>query len=392
MTSATTPRAGLHAVTRQIDATTDVLDALGDDGVAWLHEGASFATSGVAAVIQPEDAVGVLASIDHDDDSRLPGRGPLAFGALPFEPNAHGELVIPARIVGITADGRGWVTEVEPGPPGVASVADPPRHFTVSGRTSPGEWRDAVLDALTMIERGEVAKVVLARAVDVVADRPFDRHTVLRALRAQQPGCFIYAANGVVGASPELLVARYGTTVVSRPLAGTATLNDGEPERLRTSPKEQREHRIVVDAIVATLTPLCTRVDAAPTPEVDTFADVAHLATPIDGTLLAPAPDALALARALHPTPAVAGTPVDAALRAIARLEPDGRGRYAGPVGWVDARGDGEWAIALRGAAIDGPNAVLHSGVGIVAGSDPDAEWAETQAKLEPMLRALVRP
>ena len=122
------------------------------------------------------------------------------------------------------------------------------------------------------------------------------------------------------------------------------------------------------------------------------FGPVAHLATPIRGRLAAPAPSALELARRLHPTPAVGGTPRAAALDAIRALEGFDRGRYAGPVGWVDARGDGEWAIALRGAELDGARARLVAGAGIVAGSDPDAEWAETQAKLEPMLRALVRP
>jgi isochorismate synthase EntC len=203
----------------------------------------------------------------------------------------------------------------------------------------------------------------------------------------------VYAADGLVGASPELLVARHGSTVISRPLAGTTTvLDDGALERLSDSVKDGHEHRLVVRAIVDALAPWCDRLEVADAPEVDTFADVAHLATPVHGRLRAPAADAVSLVRALHPTPAVAGTPTVAALEAIARLEPDGRGRYAGPVGWVNGRGDGEWAVALRGAALDGRRAVLHAGAGIVAGSDPDAEWAETEAKLEPMLRALVRP
>ena len=173
---------------------------------------------------------------------------------------------------------------------------------------------------------------------------------------------------------------------------GTLVLGDESADTLRRSGKDAREHRVVVDAIVDALRPHCTTLDVADRPEVDTFAEVAHLATPLYGALRAPAPDALALARLLHPTPAVAGTPTDAALALIAALETSGRGCYAGPVGWVDARGDGEWAVALRGAALDGVHAVLHAGAGIVAGSNADAEWVETQAKLEPMLRALVRP
>jgi isochorismate synthase EntC len=166
----------------------------------------------------------------------------------------------------------------------------------------------------------------------------------------------------------------------------------GAADDLGRSEKDAWEHRLVVAAILDVLRSRCDEVDAPAEPEVDEFADVAHLATPIHGTLRSPAPDTLELVRALHPTPAVAGTPTRVALDSIDRLEPVDRGRYAGPVGWVDADGDGEWAVALRGAAIDGTRAVLHAGAGIVAGSDPDAEWEETGAKLDPMLRALIRP
>jgi menaquinone-specific isochorismate synthase len=387
-------RAGhrLRAVTREVPPPPDVLDALGADGVAWLHEGAAFATAGVAARVAPDDAVAFLASIEHDGDPRLPGPGPLAVGALPFDPDAAGELVVPSSVVGATADGRAWRTDIGPPRDGAAATRTEPSSFAVSAQTSRAEWASAVSRALEAIGRGELVKVVLARIVTVDAELPYDLRAVLARLRAQQPGCFVYCANGLVGASPELLVARHGTTVVARPMAGTAVLGDESADALRTSRKDGREHRVVVDAIVDALRPQCTRLDVADRPEVDTFAEVAHLATPLLGTLREPAPDALALARLLHPTPAVAGTPTDAALEAIAELEHAVRGSYAGPVGWVDARGDGEWAVALRGAAIAGRRAVLHSGAGIVAGSDADAEWVETQAKLEPMLRALVRP
>jgi isochorismate synthase len=196
----------------------------------------------------------------------------------------------------------------------------------------------------------------------------------------------------MIGASPELLVARSGSTVISRPLAGTAVLGDDTIEWLRHSSKDMLEHQLVVDAIRTVLSPWCAHLDAPSVPEIDRFADVAHLATPIYGTLRDPAPDALALVRALHPTPAVGGIPTVAALAAIARLEPQSRGSYAAPVGWVDARGDGEWAVALRGGRVVGTHALLHAGAGIVAGSDPDTEWAETEAKLLPMLTALVQP
>ena len=387
----TTTAAGLRAVTREVDGPADVLHELGPDGMAWLHDGAEFATSGVAARVSTREAVTFLASIEHDDDPGLPGAGPRAMGALPFDPDASATVLVPSRIVGRTADGRGWVTEVGPVDAVVPTRVTPPTSYTVRADSTRESWRAAVDDALAAIARGDLAKVVLSRTVTVVADQPLDRGDALRRLRAQQPGCFVFAADGMIGATPELLVARHGARVVARPMAGTAVAGV-DPSELGASEKQMWEHRLVVAAILDVLRPRCDRLDAPAQPEVDEFADVAHLATPIHGTLREPSPDALELARALHPTPAVAGTPTRAALAVITRLEARSRGRYAGPVGWVDGRGDGEWAVALRCAAVDGAEAVLHSGAGIVAGSEPDAEWAETEAKLDPMLRALVRP
>lgn len=398
MTTAPSPNPRLHAVTRAADIPDDLLDALGPDGFAWLHDGSGFVTSGVAARITPDDAAALLASVEHDDGLAasgdvVPGSGPIAVGALPFSHDPDAELVVPARVVGRARDGRGWITELEPGLRVPPPAAAPPDSFTVRELMSREHWHDAVTAALEAIGRGELEKVVLARGVEIEADRPFDRRTVLARLRSQQPGCFVYSGDAMVGASPELLVRRLGTTVESVPMAGTATASDAlAVDALRASAKDAREHRPVVEAIVATLAPLCEHLDAVPEPEVAVFATIAHLVTPIRGSLDTPAPDALTLALALHPTPAVGGAPRSAALETIARLEERPRGRYAGPVGWVDARGDGEWAVALRGATIEGARALLLAGAGIVAGSDPDAEWRETEAKLEPMVRALVRP
>jgi isochorismate synthase len=204
----------------------------------------------------------------------------------------------------------------------------------------------------------------------------------------------VYAAGDLVGASPELLVRRTGTVAESRPMAGTVASDAGEAAvaALAESVKDANEHQFVVDAIVDALQGRCRELDVAAVPEVARFSSVAHLVTPIRAVLADPAPTALELARLLHPTPAVGGTPRAAALDLITRLERRDRGRYAGPVGWVDAAGDGEWAVALRGGEVHGRTAVLRAGAGIVAGSDPASEWAETEAKLEPMLRALVRP
>jgi isochorismate synthase EntC len=177
-------------------------------------------------------------------------------------------------------------------------------------------------------------------------------------------------------------------------MAGTVARDAGDDAvaALAGSVKDAHEHQFVVDAIVDALDGRCESLEVARTPEIARFSSVAHLVTPIRAVLREPAPSALELARALHPTPAVGGTPYAESLALIAELELRDRGRYAGPVGWVDADGDGEFAVALRGGEIHGRTAVLRAGAGIVAGSDPEAEWAETEAKLDPMLRALVRP
>ncbi len=382
----------LHAVTREIEPGRDLLHEFDPTGFAWLHHQTRLITSGVAARVDADDIDATLATVAAVDPLELPGTGAVAVGALPFDPDARGELVIPARIIG-ELDGRAWITEIGPAPPNPDPAPGVPTRFAVVATRSRDQWRVAVEQALAAIARGDLEKVVLAREVLIEADTPFDTRDILRGLVAHQPGSFVYASDGFVGASPELLVRRAGAVVESRPVAGTTVADSDEALlALAASVKDTREHRYVVDGIVDALGDLCSDLSVESIPEVAVFGPVAHLATPICGQLRQPGPSALDLARLLHPTPAVGGTPRVAALNAIRALEGFDRGRYAGPVGWVDARGDGEWAIVLRGAELDGTRARLVAGAGIVAGSDPDAEWAETQAKLEPMLRALVRP
>ena len=391
MTTTPTP-ARLHAVTREVEPGGDVLDHFDPGGFAWLHHQTRLVTSGVAARLGPDDVDATLAAVAVDDRLELPGTGAIAVGALPFDPDARGELVVPARIVG-ELGGRAWITEIGPAPADPEIAHGPPTRFSVVAPRSRDDWRAAVEQALDAITRGDLEKVVLAREVLIEADTPFDACDIVRGLVAHQPGSFVYSSGGFVGASPELLVRRAGAIVESRPVAGTTVADSDEALlALAASVKDTREHRYVVDGIVDALSGLCSDLTVEAIPEVAVFGPVAHLATPIRGQLLAPAPSALDLARLLHPTPAVGGTPRAVALDAIRALEGFDRGRYAGPVGWVDSRGDGEWAIALRGAELDGTRARLVAGAGIVAGSDPESEWAETQAKLEPMLRALVRP
>ena len=382
----------LTAEVHELDRPGDVLEQFDPQGFAWLHDGTAIVAAGVAARVAVDDVAAVLRSVVVEGAVGVPGTGPLAVGALPFDPDAIGtELVIPALV--LTQRERTYLTRIAAVSPGTPPLT-PPTRFVVDAPRTPDEWRAMVEAALVHIAAHDVDKVVLAREVLVEGDTAFDITAIVRRLVSQQPGSFVYATEGFVGASPELLVRRTGDTVESRPMAGTAVA-DGDADTLRAlaeSVKDQREHGFVVEAIADALRPVCTDLDVGAVPDVAVFGHVAHLATRFRGQLRRPAPTALELARLLHPTPAVGGTPTARAVELVRQLERFDRGRYAGPVGWVDADGNGEWAIALRGAELDGARARLVAGAGIVAGSDPDAEWAETQAKLEPMLRALVRP
>jgi menaquinone-specific isochorismate synthase len=394
MTSVATPFPTLRAVTRPFDPPADLLEARAPDGFAWLHDHAGFVTSGVAARVDVDEVEVALAGVDVDDPLVWPGTGPLAVGALAFDGRRASSLVIPRVVVGRDAAGRGWVTEIgdEPARLRVPVAAEEPTRWQVDSRTDRRRWQTMVGAALHAIERGELDKVVLARAVHIEADVDFAVSGVLARLRERQPGCFVHSVDGLIGASPELLVRRVGTGVESRPLAGTVRAGNGASAALRGSTKDIHEHRLVVDGVVDALAPACVELAVPDEPSAVSFSSVVHLATLVRGSLREPALSALSLARQLHPTAAVAGSPCAAALDVIADLELEDRGRYAAPVGWVDGRGDGEWAVALRGAELEGRRAVLWAGAGIVAGSEPDAEWAETQAKLEPMLHTLVCP
>jgi len=399
----------------------DPLDLVGQAGFVWIGPAGALVGAGVAARIPVGTGAGrieraaeaVAALLGEVEADGAGGLGPAAVGSLPFHQAAPGELVVPALLLRTDRDGETWatVTTATPAdPPSAAGLLARLRAAAAGDRTWPAArrldttsaglagWRSAVTAALEAIAAGRLDKVVLARAAEVQADRPFPRAELLRRLRARSGGStFLYASDGFVGASPELLVRRRGRVAISRPMAGTVprgTTAAAEADglaRLTGSPKEAVEHRLVVDAVVEGLAKVAARVQVAQ-PEVVRLATVAHLATEVTADLTEPVPTALELAGLLHPTPAVGGSPRDAALAAIAALEPFDRGRYAGPVGWVDRDGDGEWAVALRCATLDGRQARLLAGAGIVPGSDPDDEWAETEHKLRAMLEVLLGP
>jgi isochorismate synthase len=273
--------------------------------------------------------------------------------------------------------------------------APPEAPAVVSAREAPTvrEWQRKVAAVVAALGRGGPAKVVLARALQVALEQPPEPFDLVALLRERFPAAYAYGWQtgpaALVGASPELLVARRGRRFACRPLAGSARRGaDPEADRLLGeallgSAKDRAEHAFVVEAVTAALRPLAVSLEAPAGPVLDRLPGVQHLATPVTGTTAA---RLLALVEALHPTPAVGGVPREAALTAIAAAEGFDRGWYAGGVGWGDAGGDGEVALALRGALVRHDLATLYAGAGVLAGSEPAAEAAETGLKLEAML------
>ncbi|CAN5763389.1 isochorismate synthase [soil metagenome] len=401
----------LVATTRRLDHDVDLLALAGPDGVLFEHNRTGLAGRGEARRVTATDAADVLAAIEIDDEVGAPGCGPVAFGALPFRPNEATELVVPRNIWGRAENGTRWVTTVaprgEPSPSDGAPTPSPAGSPTVSpGRlvvepSRPAAWWCGLVERATEVLREAPAdglrKVVVAREVMVPTDVAFARLTILGRLRSTFPGCFLFHVEGFLGASPELLVGRAGDIVRAQPMAGTVP-RGGEPGAdarlaagLIASATYRREHQITIDMVHDTLLPWCSYVDYEPEPSVVGVANVPHLATLLEGRLSQPAPSVLELVTALHPTPAVAGWPRADAVAWIDENEGLDRGRYAGAVGWVDGRGNGTWAVGIRGADIDGASARICAGNGIVADSDPVTELAETQAKLQAMLGAIAR-
>ena len=402
----TTPSpADLIARTEPIDDRhVDLLAIAGDDGLLFEQDGVGLAGRGVATRVPADDVDAALRAIATDDRVGRPGTGPVAIGALPFDPDADGTLTIPRLIVGRAADGTAWQTTIgrrdgaEPIPEPTRAGHRPPDGFTLTSPRSHDEWCTTIAEAVDRIRAGRLGKVVLAREVIVETNRPIVTADVLGRLRALYPSCMVFSVDGFVGASPELLLGREGAGVSSHPLAGTIP-RSGDPvaddrlaRALLSSDKDRAEHRFVVDQVAAVLAPWCRSLDVPENPSIVPLRNVSHLGTRVTGQLAAGAPSALELARLLHPTPAVAGTPTADALEWIRKAEGFDRDRYAGPVGWVDRHGDGRWAVGIRSAEVDGGRARLFAGVGVVADSDPDDELAETQLKLQALLAAIVRP
>lgn len=390
---------------------TEELPAAGSDAVVFASPQRTLWGTGEAIRIElpapwPDhigDVAEVLGAISHDGPSG-PGRGPVAFGALPYDRSAAATLVVPQVVHGRTSDGDRWTTRTD-GAGASTSIPVEDRaplrqpSTVVVQATNPIEWMRTVATVTTRIASGELTKVVLAREITVTADRPFDAVSLLHRLRALSPSAYAYAVDGFVGATPELLVSRLGDVVRAHPMAGTLP-RTGDPDvdarragELLGSHKNRVEHQITIDMVHETLLPWCSYLDAEPEPSVVAAGPVQHLATLVEGRLSRPEPSVLDLVAALHPTPAVGGWPRAAALQVQAELERTDRGRYGGPVGWVDAAGNGAFGVGIRGAQLDADarTARVFAGVGVVDGSDPAAELEEARSKAQAVLSALTR-
>ncbi len=397
-------------------ATAALLDLLpAQGGLAWVRDGAGLIGWGEAArlVVSGRERFSraqrwwadVVRAAEIHDGVHLNGSGIAAFVSFAFEPG-RSVVVIPNVIVG-RRDGVTWVTiisrpdETQIDPRLIfdahAAPTTPGNVLWEEGTQPAARWQRAVADAVERINRGEVDKVVLARDIVGRSTQPLDIRSILNRLSARYSECWAFAVDGLVGATPELLVRRRGDLVTSRVLAGTIrrgkdqSADEGLAEELLASDKDREEHEYAVTSVAEALAAHCTDLDVPEEPRLLRLANVQHLATDINGRLADEVP-VLALAASLHPTAAVCGTPTQRAWNLIRALEGMDRGRYAGPVGWMDAHGDGELGIALRCGEIDSSDPYrirLFAGCGLVAGSDPVAELAETNAKLEPMRFAL---
>jgi len=399
----------------RLDHDLDPLIVGAATGMLWSRDGLVMAGVGEALRIPIERPTGALAAqealaaLAGSNDVGLPGSGVVAFASLPFDREAPGELIVPCAVVVRGSQRRRWIlaTGISVGEAieqatAAGDVAPPSTEiaqWSITAPVAPASWRDDVVaPTRDLIASGALSKVVLARELVAVADQPIDVGEVLRRLHQNFGTAMVFAVDGFIGASPELLVGRVDDVVHAHPLAGTAprSSDPSADSRLASalvgSAKDRHEHRLTIDWLLDTLLPFCSYVDAEPEPTIVSLANVHHLGTRVEGRLSSPPTSILELVAALHPTPAVGGDPQGAALRQIAAIEPGERGRYAGPVGWVDGAGNGEFAVGIRSGTISANRASIWAGVGVVADSDPEAELGETRSKFQAMMGALVRP
>jgi isochorismate synthase len=416
----------LIGTTRRLGPAFDLLANYRSGGFFFERRGLGVAAAGTAARVRVRGGAGRIMRLGRrtmqalaEIRSQADGPPAVAVGALPFNEGWPAVLTVPERAIVRRTEGETWQVDVVP--EGLAPLDADRERWT--GRAmpfaafseiqlrpdpEPDEYSAAVAKATERIRRGGLRKVVLARSLLVDPGRELDVKQLLWRLRAVDPDCFTFAApemdldpsvertgHALVGATPELLLRRRGRVIEATPLAGSAPrYGDADrdraaADRLFASAKDREEHRFVVEDVARVLGGFCDDLSYQREPELLGTANVWHLATPFAGRLHEPSTTVLDVVDALHPTAAVCGSPRDDAREALEALEPIDRGCYAGPVGWIDANGDGEWAIALRCAEITGTTARLFAGAGIVADSVPEAEVDETERKFLALLDSL---
>jgi menaquinone-specific isochorismate synthase len=385
------------------DSQIDLNDFAGSDGYLFVRDGVGVAGRGVAQRVDRNTAESCLRNIKDDNQSGVADAGPIAIGCIPFTSTDAHEFVIPKVVIGKTQSGEQWITTVDDTefefeqsqkPLAVASS------FSVNPGVSVDHYLEAVRLTAEAVRENKLAKAVIARDIFVSSSQSFDIRAILLRLKASFGSSYRYLFEGFIGASPELLISVLGNQVKSHPLAGTVPRTGNIEtdtkfaQELIASAKNQLEHRIVIDMVRDTLLPWCSFLDWQADPSIVSVANVQHLGTEISGQLSEPRPSVLDLAYALSPTPALGGAPREIALDHIAQVEGMNRGRYGGAVGFFNAKGDGKFAVSIRCAEFDDSQttARLFAGGGIVADSEPQNELAETQAKFQAMLAALIRP
>jgi menaquinone-specific isochorismate synthase len=350
---------------------------------AWIHRNMALFGWGISSTI---DAGTGADRFDRAMRRLTSTAAPLAMASFTFDENDPGSVVvIPRALLQVDRDGaRFLIGDGNDLPLPAAPAALPGGHLGDGGFAG---WTALVEEALEAIGEREVEKVVLSRRLSALFDQPVPTHLVLSNLARNEPGSHTFLVEGFVGSSPELLVSLASGKVRSISLAGSADPGDPASAGSFDTEKVTREHALAADSVDHALTPFCARLERSER-RVATYGDIQHLSTTFQGEVLS-GTTVSDLLSALHPTAAVAGTPTKTAVELIRDLEGHERGRYAGPVGWFDRSGDGEFAIALRCGMIDGGAATLYTGAGIVEGSDAAMEFEETQIKLRPMLGAL---
>ncbi len=330
------------------------------------------------------------------------GTGPILFTSFAFDPKDTSELIIPKIIIG-QRNGKSWITWIgDQKQPDIRKIEISSQSGEITwanGTVEEEKWRNQVSKAIDAIKSGRLEKVVLARDLKANSTTKIDLNNLLQKLEIEYPSTWVFLVDGLVGATPELLVRLNKSLITSRVLAGTIQKTGNEDRdlalaaSLAKSSKDLEEHEYAVKSVADSLAPFCSSTNVPESPFVLHLSNVMHLATDVTGVLndSAKQADIFTLIENLHPTAAVCGTPTNVAKKLISELETMNRSRYAGPVGWIDAQGDGEIAIALRcGELSDDYKSIrIFAGCGIVAGSDPITEYSESQAKLMPMRTAL---